>query len=737
MDYRLEKVEIIFHKFDANQDGCLNREEMKALVTAVNPRVKFTNQQMKVILDEVFKIYKQFINDEEKGLTLDGLLRSYKDGAGDINRDFDALGLELNPTPVAEDQAIESNDTWTLAEDQAIEFNDTWTLTEDRAIKFNDTWTLTEDRAPEISEKRVLWEELDDNYAAFVKQWGVLRLRADATSSKEEAFDRHMAMAKVLYDNHLYIEAFISFQRACELQPTHIIPWFRLGCCLYQLGRHEEAKGEFFQALKAAMAGVRSSDYYLLPQIHVNLGIVFQQEGMFLTACDHYREASILCPTHFRAWKLLGGALLLVGEYKAAVMALEIALFLKSDLEDEHCYMVSALLAMGDQDKAIVYLEKAIDLNPHNVDALFNLGEVYMDKGSYHRACVGFTSVLNVSPNHWKAQLGRVVSLFGTGETEEAMKALKEALKIANRVELHDRIVYLKQLQKMWKGNGNGAWEEANYIIVESSKFKRTDESTTLRLELANALAIRHFQKISGMNRCDVELLKKQMSENYIPMSYFDCSLPEKCVSKGSVEGILCRLLSFLGPKPLVEAIKAINQKILCVLDESKSSRIDLGLFYALVAPLCKGPLDKRKRVAYYALLRQPGNEGSSKLRKTDAQSYIKLLRTVYNIPSDGANEMLEMNGETDTSMVSLTGFLAMFDDPDCGFGVMSTLLKLETGNRNGSYVCATCGYAIIGSRFKEIKSHFSLCSHCYSEGKVPSACQQEEYIFREYANRS
>lgn len=61
--------------------------------------------------------------------------------------------------------------------------------------------------------------------------------------------------------------------------------------------------------------------------------------------------------------------------------------------------------------------------------------------------------------------------------------------------------------------------------------------------------------------------------------------------------------------------------------------------------------------------------------------------------------------------------------------------LKLETGHRNltGSYVCASCRCAIIGSRFKEMNSHFGLCSQCYIEVKVPSTCNQEEYIFKEY----
>lgn len=88
------KVRGIFNQFDRNEDGHLNRNEMAHLVIAVNPRVKFSKEQIEAILDEVFRTYGEFI-DGLKGLSFEGLLRTYDDGAGDVDRDFDALGLQL------------------------------------------------------------------------------------------------------------------------------------------------------------------------------------------------------------------------------------------------------------------------------------------------------------------------------------------------------------------------------------------------------------------------------------------------------------------------------------------------------------------------------------------------------------------------------------------------------------------------------------------------------------------
>uniref|UniRef100_A0A2P2PJ59 Uncharacterized protein MANES_05G152300 n=1 Tax=Rhizophora mucronata TaxID=61149 RepID=A0A2P2PJ59_RHIMU len=774
---RSEKVKRIFQQFDGNRDGGLNRDEMAALVVAVNPRVKFSDEQINAILDEVFRTYGEFI-EGEKGLTYEGLLRTYDDGAGDVDRDFDALELELN---LDDNKGISEASSSSIVDERSVELQKkqrtaAWAVSPNHGIVFDGTWRIVDDldilvkrlkskqakdgkfkgdnfdsyseagwsrelgpSSSEISEKekRVFWEESGHDYAAFVKELGVLRSRADGARSREEAFDGHMAIGRVLYDHQLFKEALVSFKRACELQPMDVRPHFRAGNCLYALGRRNEAKEEFLLAREAAEAG-GNQWAYLLPQIYVNLGIALEGEGMLLSACEYYREAAILCPTHFRALKFLGSALFGVGEYRAAVKALEEAIFIKLDYADAHCDLASALHAMGEDEKAIEVFQKAIDLKPGHVDALYNLGGLYMDLGRFQRASEMYNRVLTVWPNHWRAQLNKAVSLLGAGETEESKKALKEALKMTSRVELHDAIAHLKQLQKKKLKVNGGANGEAAFVTVELTKFRIEGEKTTLRQDLADAIKIRSFQRITKLDHCDVELLKKEMDENDVPVSYSGGGVPEKSLRKSNLEEILRRFLSFLKPETFQGAVKAINEKILSVLDVTGSGRVDLGMFYAILAPICSGNPDKRKQMAFDALLWRPGNEGGTVIKNADAVYYIKLLRAIY-LPSQGVSEMLELHGETDSSVVSFNEFLVMFNDRDWGFGIMSTLLKLEIGDRNrhGNHICHVCRYAIIGSRFREVKSNFSLCNQCYSEGKVPAVFKQDEYTFKEYGSEA
>ncbi|KAK1314181.1 putative TPR repeat-containing protein [Acorus calamus] len=718
---RAEKVRRIFERFDANADGGLDRSEMAALVVAVNPRVNFSEEQINAILDEVFRTYSEFI-DADRGLTLPGLLRTYDDGAGDVDRDFDALRLHLDqPPPASVSDPSSSHPPLPTEEPQPARRGSK------QEIVFDNTWKIVEDLEILIKRLRVKQAKKDgnnnNNSDATPTRAGrgisgrpipiggpSMMSLADSARSREEAFDGQMAIGRSLYEHRLYKEALTSFKRACELQPTDVRPHFRAGSSLHALGRHAEAKEELLLALEAAEAG-GTQWAHLLPQVHVNLGMALEAEGFILGACEHYREAAILSPNHYRALKLLGSALYGVGEYRAAEKALTEAVYLRPDYANAHCDLGSALHALGDDEKAIQEFQKAIDLKPGHVEALYNLGGLFIDAGRFQRASEMYTRVLAVWPNQWRAQLNKAIALFGAGETEEARKAMKEAFKMTKRIEVHDAIVHMKQLQKKKKkkkkkllrrssnsSGGGGDGDGPDFVVVEVSNDHR-------------------------LGRCDVELLKKEMGEADVPVSYSGTSgAPQRSIRKAALEIILRRLLRSLKAESFQGAMRAINERILSVLDASGSGRVDLAMFFAVLAPLCSGPPDRRKRVVFDALLWQPVNEtGSTQIKRTAAIAYIKILRAVY-VPSHGVSDMMEVHGESDASKISFPEFLAMFDDPDWGFGILSTLVKLEEGDRkrHGRHICAICRYPIVDRGLKRQGHDLAYAIGATARGRYP-----------------
>ncbi|XP_078444279.1 putative TPR repeat-containing protein At1g05150 [Wolffia australiana] len=784
LELMAEKVRRIFQRFDGNGDGGLDRGEMAALVVAVNPRVKFSEPQINAILDEVFRTYAGFISPE-RGLTLNGLLRTYEDGAGDVDRDFDALRLSLDDPPLSVTSSVDlgpSSPAIALVDRPSAATHDTELRPPRRpasspgdGAQFRGTWQLVEDlqglirklRLQQLKKNakakagdsshtidsfseagwsrelgpsgdgalRFVWDEGTREFSNFRKELEALRARVDRGRPADEAFDGHMALGRCLYERLVYGEALASFRRAGELRPADARPRFHSGNALHALGRQLEAKEEFVLALEAAES---SGNQYasLLPQIHVNLGIAMEGEGMLLGACEHYREAAILRPSHFRALKLLGSALFGVGEVRAAEKALEEAIFLCPDYADARCDLGSVLHRLGEDERAIQEFQKAIDLKPGHVDALYNLGGLLLAVGRFPRASEMYSRVLTVRPNHWRAQLNKAVSLLGAGEADDARRSLQEAFKMSKRVELHDALSHIRALQKKKLLKGGSAEVENNgYLVIEPSRFKQFGRKTTSREELMFALQIRAFQVVTKLSLCDVDEFLNEVGKAEVPLSHPGNGAPEKSIRKAALEVILRKLLESLKPEAFQGAMKAVNEKVLSVLDSSGSGRVDAGLFFAILAPLCAGSLDRRKRAAFEALKLQPDN--GTRIRKVSAITYLNTLRAIF-IPSlgAGAGDVMEIGRNSpDFSVVSFPEFIEMFDDPERGFKILSTLVKLELRDRkrHGGYYCSTCRYPIIGSRFKEITQGFSLCSYCYSEGRVPSAFNLEEYSFKEY----
>lgn len=77
-------------------------------------------------------------------------------------------------------------------------------------------------------------------------------------------------------------------------------------------------------------------------------------------------------------------------------------------------------------------------------------------------------------------------------------------------------------------------------------------------------------------------------------------------------------------------AVRAINERILIVLDRSGSGRVDVGMFFAVLAPLCIGPVDKRKRLVFDILRRRVSFPKEGVAPNADVKHYMKFLRAIY-----------------------------------------------------------------------------------------------------------
>jgi hypothetical protein len=325
---------------------------------------------------------------------------------------------------------------------------------------------------------------------------------------------------------------------------------------------------------------------------------------------------------------------------------------------------------------------------------------------------------------------------------EGAKRAFKEAYRMTGRHELHDAMMHLQHMEE--KGS-------FSFVVAEPSCFQRADLRTAPRQQVASALEIRRFQCSTGLDRCDLGAVKKLV---VVPG-------PPLLVRKEALEKLLRSLLSFLKPEAFQGAMRAINEKILSRLDRADVDHdgLDRGLVLAVLALVCAGSMERRKRLAFDALASSSsldGKKGSvTEISKARAVLYIRKLRAIYLLPSSSSEECgardedhgggggdddgidRKENGGALSCSIGFPQFVAMLDNPDRGLGILSLLEKLEAGSRsrhNRWHACSVCCYPIDGPRFRETALGFSLCALCYSSGKVPSGVDHKQhYYFKEF----
>lgn len=739
------KVRQIFEAFDNNKDGGLDRTEMARLVMAVNPKVKFKDEQIEAILDEVFRTYGEYIHGDY-GLSLDGLQRTYDDGAGDVDRDFQALGLVLKLPdglgPAPAEQAEKSLPD--ISENAPLEESKEKVPSpeEDKGgYDYLTTKKLMDELEQILAHHRRGGSTVEpsNGLTRALDEW---RVKADR-NPPEETLEANVSGARLLMKVGRPEEAAKCLVRAVKLDPANVRAHFLLGNAHYSLGALSEARGAYERSLEAGKADP-DAHATILPQVHVNLGIVLEEEGLLMNSCQHYREAAMLNPHHHRAMKLLGSALYGLGEFHAAEEALQNALYLEPDYVDAHCDLGSTLHALGEDERAGQAFERALTLQPSHVDALYNYAGLLRDTGHFMDAVDQYSRVLELQPDHWQAQLNRAISLLGAGRGAEAQKELDAAYRRTNRVELYDTVKQLKRLYKENKkmsrvleglateesaegaeGGAEHVVEKSSYAVVDLEQIQNKDAEVSPPGQLALALDVRAFQRHIRLSHVEASSIRKYLTDKVGPSG----EPPERMVPKAEVEQLVRGLLpAELPAETFQQAMRALNEKVLVAVENA--GVIDLGLFLAMVALLCTGEVAVRKAVAYEALQWRRGALASAgPVAQRDAEGFLKLVRQVY-LPSQP--EVPDPEGEQPLE-VHLDEFRLLVDEH---FPILNTMVKLETYDRTRhlGMSCAVCRYAIVGLRFREAKSKFDLCATCYSECKVPVRWhKQKSFCFNEY----
>ena len=156
--------------------------------------------------------------------------------------------------------------------------------------------------------------------------------------------------------------------------------WVQLGQHYLELGKYEIAREDLEKALKFDPKSVDA---------HTVLATLYDRVGDRTSAEQHYREAAQLAPTAAQANNNYGLYLCKLGKFDEAQKHFDIA---KADgfYQSRDIVYLNAgtciLLANGPKDSAEADFRRALELNPSNGQALYQLASVLYDKNDYFKA---------------------------------------------------------------------------------------------------------------------------------------------------------------------------------------------------------------------------------------------------------------------------------------------------------------------------------------------------------------
>jgi tetratricopeptide (TPR) repeat protein len=189
-------------------------------------------------------------------------------------------------------------------------------------------------------------------------------------------------------------------------------------------------------AITTALGSFKERTLFLKPafcgMLLVALGtLTWQQCGMYASVESLWKTTLRLNPGCWMAQFNLGGSLMGKGKADQAVVYFQKALQLNSDDVETRNDLGAALLEMGKRDEAISHFQKALQLKPDYAEARNNLGAALLQKGKVDEAIIQFLQALQLKPDYAQAHNNLGLALGRKGKVDEAGAHFQLALQIS------------------------------------------------------------------------------------------------------------------------------------------------------------------------------------------------------------------------------------------------------------------------------------------------------------------
>lgn len=158
------------------------------------------------------------------------------------------------------------------------------------------------------------------------------------------------------------------------------------------------------------------------PEINNLIGLSYLKLNSYIKSKLYFRQAILLDKYYGIAYFNLGTVNYMLNEYEEAINNLLKANELIKDDADLYKYLAKSYGKINDKTNAILYFNKAVQINPDAND-VFQLGVLYYEMNQYDQAIPQFESALNKGND-------RSITLFNLGLCYYGLKNYNEALQL-------------------------------------------------------------------------------------------------------------------------------------------------------------------------------------------------------------------------------------------------------------------------------------------------------------------
>ncbi len=229
-------------------------------------------------------------------------------------------------------------------------------------------------------------------------------------------------IADILHKRGFTERAISILEEALVIRPDDEINLFAMANLYFSSGRPASAL-KYYKSIYTKIKNPPSDLYFLMGLCHSLLGHYRKALGLV-------KKAISLDPYLLEAYDLYGRLCLETGRYDEAEAAYRYILQYDNEAQNAH-YMLGVVLARQHKwDEAIKEWERAIEIAPDMDDAIRELGWAWNMLGDVERSIHMLRKALELNPYNLQARIDLSAVLIGQRFFREAMRELEIALKL-------------------------------------------------------------------------------------------------------------------------------------------------------------------------------------------------------------------------------------------------------------------------------------------------------------------